>query len=127
MHDHRGDGRGRAELQDRRLTSRPASRADVLAFYGYLPSETLKLMAIVLGDEVVGVIGLARTLHSTRLFSEHKPELVPYLSRVTVWRAVKAVLRWVDECACVVYVVSDDRKMMERLGFREVTQGLWQS
>ncbi len=126
VHDSRGNRRARDELKGR-LRFRPASHADIHAFYGSIPAETLKVIAITLDERVAAVIGLARSAYSMRFFSEHKPELVPYLSTVTVWRAVLAALRFVDECPSTVYVVSDDERMMRRLGFEQVTDGVWRN
>lgn len=113
--------------RERRLSYRPATAADVEEFYGRAPSETLRAMVILLDGHVAGIIGLARTGYSTRLFSEHRPELVPHLSHITVWRAVKAAMRFVNECRSAVYVVSSDPRLMQRLGFYEVSEGLWRN
>ena len=126
VHGVGGDGRAGNEQQGR-LSYRPATAQDVEEFYGRSPYETLRAMVILLDGRVAGIIGIARTGYSTRLFSEHRPELEPYLSSVTVWRAVKAALRFVDECRSSVYVVSSDPRMMRRLGFEEVSEGLWRN
>jgi hypothetical protein len=109
------------------VSYRVGTHADVCEFYGKVPRETLRVVAILLDERVVALIGLARTPSSMQLFSEYKPELSPYLSRVTVWRAVKRALRMVAECPCPVYVVSSDAPLMGRLGFQEVAQGIWRN
>jgi hypothetical protein len=109
------------------LTYRLATPADVVEFYGRTPAETLRVAVVLLDGKVVGIVGLARSAFSVRLFSEYKPELTPHLSSVTVWRAVKVALRLAAECPCPVYVESSDAAMMERIGFYEVRDGLWRN
>lgn len=126
MHGSGRDGRHRVQQQ---IGWRLATERDVRDYYGRLPSETLRAAVITLDGEVAGIIGVARSAYSARFFSEHKPELEPYLSSVAVWRAVKAALRFVDESQTVVYVVSSDERMMRRLGFQRVPgiEGIWQN
>jgi hypothetical protein len=99
----------------------------VLEFYGSARRETLRAIVIALEGRVAGIIGLAITWEETRIFSEHKPELEPYLSSITVWRAIKAAMRLVDECAQPVYTASSEGRFLKRMGFIEVKPGIWRS
>jgi hypothetical protein len=126
VHGPGSDRRPRDEQQGR-LSYRAATARDVEEFYGRRTAETLRVVVVLLGERPVGIIGLARDGYSTRFFSEYKPELEPHLSSVTVWRAIKAALKFVDECRSPVYVVSSDARMMRRIGFQEVIEGLWRN
>lgn len=99
----------------------------MLEFYGEPQSTTLRAVVVKLDDRVAGIIGLSRSASAVQLFSEHRAELVPHLSSITVWRAVKAALRMVSECPCAVYARSSDPAMMRRVGFHEVADGVWRN
>lgn len=98
-------------------------------FYGERPRTTLRVTAVLLDGRVAGLAGLSRTEAATWFFTEHAPELTPYLSNVTVWRAIKRALRFIDECRCTVYVISEDPKMMQRLHFGRVPghENVWRN
>lgn len=98
-------------------------------FYGEPPSSTLRVTVVLLDGRPVGLAGLSRTGLATWFFTEHSPELVPYLSTVTVWRAIKRALSFIAECRCTVYVISEDPKMMQRLHFGRVPghENVWRN
>ena len=78
---------------------------------------------ILLDGKVSGIIGLAREEWTSRLFSEHKPELEPFLKSVIIMRAVKAVMRWVREYPTDVFAVAKHEKgcqILTRLGFERI-------
>ena len=109
-----------------------ASAEDVREFFGAIPGETLRATVITLDGRVAGIIGIARAYAFTRLFSEYKPELDPYLGAVAVWRAVKAVMRVVESQPQSVYSFSqhdDGARILARLGFEQVSEGVfvWRS
>jgi len=109
-----------------------ASAEDVREFFGAIPGETLRATVITLDGRVAGIIGIARAYAFTRLFSEYKPELEPYLGTVAVWRAVKAIMRVIESQPQSVYSFSqheEGSRILERLGFEQVSEGVfvWRS
>ena len=81
-----------------------------------------------LDGEPMGVIGIAREAGATRFFSEYRLELKPYLSTITAWRAITAVMSWVRNQAGPVYAISEHEegeRLMKRLGFERVDGNVW--
>lgn len=125
MHGDRGDARD--EPVRKTLTRELATAADIDLFYGSRPNATLRAFVMKLGGEPVGVIGLAREGGATRVFCEYRAELEPYLSSVTCWRAVVAVMEWARRSGPVYGVAQHEEgaRQMERLGFSRVHGDLW--
>lgn len=80
-----------------------------------------------LDGKPVGVIGLAREGGATRLFCEYRHELEPYLSSVSCWRAVVAVVEWAHRSGPVFAVAQHEEgaRQLERLGFSCVHGDVW--
>ena len=72
------------------LTWRPADADALRAFYGRVPDETTRSVVVCLDGEPVGVVGAAIDGGIAALFSDTKDELLPYLQRFEVRRAVRA-------------------------------------
>lgn len=103
------------------ISWRYATAADIDRFYEGRPRETMRAVAIILDDEPVGIIGLAKEPDRDRLFSEYKPELEPHIRRIAVLRAIKAVMAWVEASKIPVYAISEGTGILERLGFKQVS------
>jgi hypothetical protein len=104
------------------LTFGLASQADVVEFYGRLPAETLRVIAVRLGGRTVGLIGIARNAMFRRFFSEYKPELEPLIKSMTVLRAIKAAMQIVRQQRGTIWSVAEHEKgaqVLERLGFEQ--------
>lgn len=74
----------------------------------------------IIDDEVVGVIGLAREKDYGRFFSDFSPRLHPHLRSITILRAIKASMRFVDAYQGPVVAEAEHdkgRRILERLGF----------
>jgi hypothetical protein len=100
-----------------RVASRLATAADVAAFYGRPCALTMRAIVLLLGDRPVGLVGLAREADCQKLFSDTAPELEPHLRSMTVLRAIKRVMEWVHASALPVLAMSDNDRLMRRLGF----------
>lgn len=107
------------------ITWDTASSRDIDAFYQHRPRETLRAIAIRLNGEPVAIIGLAKEPDRDRAFSEYKPALCPYLKSMTVLRAIKAFMRWVEASRVPVYAVSEGTGLLERLGFQDIGEGVF--
>lgn len=106
-----------------------ASADDLIAFYGRQPCWPMNAAVATLFGEVVGVIGVARRQDHGLFFSEWKPELDPYLSRMPVLRAIKAMMKIVETYPVPVYSATEiekGHKILRRLGFTEIEEGLYQ-
>ena len=73
-----------------------------------------------LDGELVGCIGVIREQYIGKYFSDFKPELQPYLRSITIMRAVKASMRFVEEYRGPLVAVSEDADsamILTKLGF----------
>lgn len=91
-------------------------------YYGSRPSQTLKAVVLTLDDAPAAIIGLANEGGYLKLFSEYKPEFVPYMRSITTLRAIKAVMRMVENSKLPIVAVTqpnepDSPRLLERLGF----------
>jgi hypothetical protein len=113
------------------ISYRPATQADVVAFFGELPDETITAVAVLVDDEPACLIGMARDGNSCRVFSDYKPALEPYLAakNLTLLRALKAAQKQWSETRMPVYTLQErGPEILIRLGFRRIDEGvyLWQ-
>lgn len=99
-----------------------ATAADVDAFYGSRPHQTVRALVACLDEKPVGIIGLARENGCSKIFSEYSPELKDKLKCMAILRAIKTVLGWARYSSLPVIAVaqpeeSDSPRVLERLGF----------
>lgn len=107
------------------MTYRLARPSDLVEFYGKLPAQTTRGVVVTIDGRVAGVAGVATEADGTRkLFTEFRDELVPYLSSVTVWRALKAVLQFARTPTYAVASM-DGERFLGRLGFTPVSGDIW--
>ncbi len=112
------------------IAYRPATTADVEKYFGELPAETLRVIAITLDDEPVGLVGMAVERGRFRAFSEYKPALEPHLRSITVARAIKAAQSMYAQAKLPVYAIQEcGSAILARLGFQPISDGvyLWHS
>src|ERR1041385_750381 len=95
----------------------PATAAEVDTLYAGRPRETVRALVIRVDGEPAGIIGLAQEPDRLRAFSEVREALCPHLHRMSVLRAIKAFMRWVEGSAVPVYAISEGTGLLERLGF----------
>lgn len=108
-----------------RVTFRFASAADVDRYFGERPDQTIKAIAVFMGEEPVGMVGLEMYRDRCVAFSEFKPELEPHLKTMPVLRAVKAAQKMFREQSLPVLVVNTSNpQLLERLGFQEIQPGV---
>lgn len=101
-----------------RLSWSIASSADVDAFYGDRPRETMKAIAIRMDGRPVSIIGMALEGQRMRAFSDYHADLAPFLKSMTVLRAIKAAQRMYSESVRPVIAVRENNNcLLERLGF----------
>lgn len=111
---------------DERLTWLAASAADIDAYYGERPRQTMKALVIKKGERPVAIIGMVMDKQIMRAFSESVPELEPHLRSMTVLRAIKAAQRMFSESVRPVFAVrGSDSGILERLGFVPVDSDLY--
>jgi hypothetical protein len=102
------------------LTWGYATAADIDAYYGDRPRETMRAVVIRMDGVAVGVIGLAKEVDRDRAFSECKPVLCAHLRSIVVLRAIKAFMKLVEASRIPVYAISEGTGVLDRLGFRHV-------
>lgn len=127
MHSTGCDGRN----DDERLISRPATAADLRAFYGDRPHPTLKALVVTRGDEVLGVIGLAREGVRAKYFSEIREDLRPRLKRMISLRTIWKSMELVRTSKLPVFAIAqadepDSHRVLQRLGFVQVQDEVYQ-
>lgn len=88
-------------------------------FYGFVPRPTMRAVIVLEDDEPRFVAGVYRLECIDMAFTDARPGLD--LSRMTVLRAIKHAMRFVEESAArarPVYALCDgDSALLERLGF----------
>lgn len=78
----------------------------------------MRAIVVKLDDEPKGIIGLAREASHFRMFSEYKPELEPYLKKITTLRAIKAAMAWAAQSRMTVVASCQfSPQLLIRLGF----------
>jgi hypothetical protein len=104
---------------------RLATTADVRAYFGALPAQTMRAYVAEMGGEIVGIVGLVQERGGAALFADWREVLRPHFRSMAVMRAIRAVLGWVQ--ASVVPVVAGAKEdeplapgLLERMGFRPV-------
>lgn len=105
-----------------------ATAADVEAYYGEQPDQTLRAMVIEKDGAPLAIAGLALEGDRFQAFSEFKPEMEPYLKSMTVLRFVKRVQAMIQAAPLPVVAFSKgDPALLERLGFQKIREGayLW--
>lgn len=81
---------------------RPATAADVRAYYEGEAPATLRAWVAVLDGEVVGIAGIAygglsRSRPAPEAFSEFKPALAPHLGSAAVRRGIRRVVKMIRQ------------------------------
>jgi hypothetical protein len=103
-----------------------ASAAEVDAYYGERPAQTMRAIVIRLDDKPAGIIGVAFEGDRMRAFSEYCPELEPHLKSMPVLRAIKASQRMFAQSAKPVIAVREGCSgVLERLGFVQIDEELF--
>jgi hypothetical protein len=129
LHPVGGDSRIPVAQNERpALTWRRTTADDVVAFHGQTSRHSLRANSILLDGEVVAMVGVVRHPEWGVFFSDHKPQLRPYLSSVTVWRAVKDAMTFVHNYRGPVMAISDGVEgciNLKRLGFEHLYGAWW--
>lgn len=106
---------------------RPATADDIIEYYGEPCRYSMRVNAVLMDDEVVGLVGVAREPEWGKFFSDTKPQLQPYLKSITVWRAITGAMDYVRAYRGPVLAISDDAegcRLLFRLGFKHL-HGDW--
>lgn len=103
-----------------------ASAADIAEYYGGRVYDTMRAVVVKLDGKPVVIIGLAREPERDRLFSDHKPEIADRLKSITVMRALKQVMKWVESSRVPIYAMSEGSGILEKLGFEQVAGDFYQ-
>jgi hypothetical protein len=111
------------------MSYRWATQSDIVAFFGELPNETIRAVAVLKDDEPSCIIGMAKDGNAYRAFSDYRQSFEPHLKSITVMRALKAAQKMWSESRMPVYAVQErGSEILTRLGFRRIDEGvyLWQ-
>lgn len=95
----------------------------MVAYYGAPSDLSMRADVAILNGEVVGVIGVAREREYGRFFSDISPKLRPHLRSITILRAIKAAMRFVEGYGGPVLAEAEHdegRRILGRLGFEHV-------
>lgn len=99
-----------------------------MQFYGQPHEYSVRASCVLLGDEVVGVAGVARHPEWGMFFTDNSRLLQPHLSSVTVWRAIKDAMTIVREYHGPVMSIADHAegcRNLARLGFTHLYGAWW--
>jgi hypothetical protein len=110
-----------------KLTWGYATARDIDAFYEGRPRETIRAVVVRMDEDPVCLIGLAKDSNYDKAFSEYKPSLEPYLKSITVMRAIKQFMKWVQDSKVPVYAMCVTTSgILDKLGFVQVEGELYQ-
>lgn len=112
----------RDQHDDARVTVRYATSADVEAYYGYRPQQTVRALVAEMNGKPVGIIGVSREHSCSKIFSEYGPELKGKLKCMAILRAIKVVMGWAIQSPLPVVAVAQPQeegapRLLRRLGF----------
>lgn len=102
-----------------KIRREPATRADILQFYGEMPAHTVRAVVWKRGDEVIGVAGY-HMRNCAVVFSDIKPDAPKF----TIWREAKKYMQELNlpslcEAEC------NSGRFLERLGWKKEKEGLY--
>lgn len=97
------------------ITTRPATRADILAFYGRLPEGSARVWVLDIGGKVAGVAGY-RVVGGCLLAFSDVAEGVP---KMTVWRKAHEFMAMLKR---TTYCEGSEKSgpFLERLGWQHL-------
>lgn len=106
----------------------PATPEILYKFYGKQPDRTVRAIAGVEGEEVLGIGGYYLTKESAVVFSEIRPEGMK--KKLSIVKATKKVLEMAKKTGLPIYAVPDENigtacNFLKRLGFVEGYKGVW--
>lgn len=100
------------------VSVRPATAADIRAYYGAPLPYTVSAVVLIKAGHPVGIIGLATVTGRRILFSEYTPELGEDRGSFAVRRAVIQMARRAMASKLPVFSVKEpDSDVLSRLGF----------
>ncbi len=109
-----------------RITTRPATAADIADFYGGARRETVQSVMVIKDGKAVGIIGLKREPTRLFLFADGHPELGNDIRSFAVRRAVLQMLRTALRSKLPLFSVrAPDSDVLPRLGFERVSGDLY--
>lgn len=109
------------------ITTRPATAADIAAFYGQPRRETVQAVMVIKEGAAVGIIGLKRERDRQFLFADGRPELGEDIGSFAVRRAVLLMLRIALRSKLPLFSVREPGSdVLPRLGFERVCGDLYQ-
>lgn len=104
---------------------RPASAADLEAFYGHPPPYSMKAWVAVLDDQPIAVAGVAYVRGMPpRMFSDLKPSMRAY--RKAIVKGARRMLGAMEGITALTVADPSEtgsRRLLERLGFEFVGHG----
>lgn len=98
-----------------RLKSRLATRADITAFFGKTPSQTVRARVLEVDDQIVGVAGYWLAGGVAVMFSDIRGDI----PNLTIWRESKAMMQSMNIPALCIATAGSER-FLERLGWHYV-------
>lgn len=107
--------------RDTQISWRYATAADVRAYYDGESVPTMRAIMVFMDDDLAGIIGIAREDWTCRFFSEFREELKPFLNSITVLRAIKKAMEFVNNYPADVFARAqhdEGCRVLQRLGFK---------
>lgn len=106
---------------------RPATAADIAAYYGKPCRDTIEAVMVMRGDAAVGVIGLKHEPGRRILFADAHPDLGTDVGSFAVRRAIVEMVRRGLRSKLPLFSVKEpDSDVLPRLGFERVRGDLYQ-
>lgn len=107
----------------------PATYDMVRSFYGHGLAHSMRALAAVRGEEVLGVVGVYPEHGRQVIFMDVKDELRSH--PMAFARGSKVVMRWLRESRMPTHAMCDEtieaaERFLERLGFRRIHKQLFE-
>ena len=96
---------------------RPATSADVLAYFGEKAPQTIRANVLDVDGEVLGIAGYYLHGGNAVVFSDNKPDI----PKLTIWRQAKALMKSL-RLPSVCFATETSGPFLKRLGWQFVEE-----
>lgn len=105
---------------------RPATRDDLIRFFGHAPEFTMRAIVAVKDERPIGVTGVVVTQDCAAVFSDISDELLAH--KKTIVRAAKQIIGVARQFHLPICITSDEHSsqaFLQHLGFEPVGEGVY--
>jgi hypothetical protein len=111
---------------NKRVELRPASRQDLIDFYGEPPAFTMRAIVAVLDHKPIGVAGVVVTQECAAIFSDLSDDMRAY--KKSILKGAFAIMNMARELhmpICATGFEATSPALLKRLGFESLGEGVY--